>query len=235
MTNTRLCDACGGAGMTSRLDWSWSTGCATLPFVDCEAMADQLIALMWSSEDVPHDPAEFFAADSLLSWVEHEAVVDAVVRHPQLTERCVDWLGSRLSTYGIPFRRPWDNDPIPPDARDIYSSHPIFSFGGNAVSRAAIIRGLGSAYTIVPEHVWKTAVFPVLNQVRDLETMRDGVERDFAEAAVELAYKFASNAAFSAGGMMDGYAMPTILFAEGFGGGDGMGRWPQQYAWVNRD
>lgn len=235
MTNMRLCDACGGVGRTSRLDRSWMTGCASLPFTDHVAMADQLIRLMWSSDDVPHDPGEFFAADSLLSWVEHEAILDAVLRHPQLTAECVEWLGSLLSTYGIPFRRPWENDPIPPHARDVYESHPIFSFGGNTVSRAAIIQGLGSAYTIVPEHVWKTMVHPVLNQVRDLETMPRGVEREFAEAAVELAYKFASNGAFSAVGFTDGYLMPTILFAEGTGRGDGMGGWPRRYAWVNRD
>lgn len=231
---SELCAECGGRATTNRMDYTFTTTCATLPFNSEMDLTSQLIRHLVTSPRVPRDTAEFFAASSPASWVDGEPIADAIRRHPLLAGRALRQMCSLLVMQAIPYDRPWADDRIPPRAQDVYLAYPMLSLRAGALSKAWIYSGLASAYTIVDSATWawvkETADSRIAQFDRD-GTLAPGLIQELADCLTEVAYKFASNGALGAEWPVGG--MPSVIFATGIRTGVGFPRWPQTFAWAN--
>lgn len=103
--DSELCPECGGLATTNRMDWAslLTAPCSTLLFESTHDLIDQLIHHLVTSPRVPRDPAEFFAAKSLASWVDGEPIADSIRRHPSLASDALDQMCSYLVSEAIPW------------------------------------------------------------------------------------------------------------------------------------
>lgn len=234
--DSELCPECGGLATTNRMDWAslLTAPCSALLFESAYDLIDQLIHHLVTSPRVPRDPAEFFAAKSLASWVDGEPIADSIRRHPSLASDALDQMCYHLVSQAIPWKRPWSRDPIPPNAVVVYQAYPMLSLGTGRLSQAWIYRSLARAYTIVEQ-----AERDLLNEVwwvRFRALKRDGalapdLTQELADCTTEVAYKFASNGAYGAEWTMG--RQPEVLFANEVPRGVGFPGWPHTFAWAN--